>query len=350
MTDVVAEVVEDGIEPTWDFTIDNDQHVFTANGILTHNTPEEAFQSSENRVFSTILVSKVLESTRDSDPVAEEGLFLPGETRVRRGRTGDIEVPVSATWVPREATGFGVGHDFWRIWEHPYSKGGPLPPLNPDFNPEDPKAAAQRDGQYVVAVDSAGDAETSSGEGDFDAIQVIDHRSGRQVAEYRTRCDPDELTRQAHLIAVYYNDAWLAVEKTGNYGVPILLALWLDYGYANLYRRQRATDDKRQKESDRLGWDTQVGTKRVLIALAKELLRTEATGIRSLRLAREMGSYIFLNERGSMGARKGNFDDLLVAWMIAHQVGREKPLMPDKRTGPAPTSWARPIRDTKTGW
>jgi hypothetical protein len=310
-------------------------------------TPEEAFQASENRVFSTVLVSQVVQGARDTDPEGEDGLFLVGGTRTRRGRTGDVEVPLSAIWVPRDKTGFGAGHDFWRIWEHPYSKDGPLPELNPEFGPG--KTAA-RDGQYVVSVDSSGDAETSSGEGDFDAIQVIDHRTGRQVAEYRSRLDPDQLTLESLLAAVYYNNAWLAVEKTGNYGVPILLSLWLDYGYPQLYRRTKAPDDKRQKESDRLGWDTQLATKRILIALAKELLRTQTTGIRSLKLAREMSAYVKLNLAGKMGARKGSFDDLLMAWMIAQQVGREKPLRPDKRTGPAPTSWTRTPRDRATGW
>lgn len=311
-------------------------------------SPEEAFQSSENRVFSTVLVGKVLENTRDTDPLADEGLLRVGESKTRRGRTSDIEVPVSAEWWPREATGFGHGHPFWRVWERPYKRGELLPKLNPDWSEEAPEAI--RDGQYVVSVDSAGDALTNSGEGDWDAIVVIDHRTGRQVAEYRAHRDPDEMAEEAMLAAVYYNRAWLAVEKTGNYGVPILLRVWQDYGYERVYMRKRAADDRRQKESDRLGWDTQVATKRVLIDLAKELLRTGQTGIRSLALAREMSSYIKINDRGSMGARRGSFDDLLMAWMIAHQVAVEMPLLPDKRHGARKTSWVRPPRDSATGW
>lgn len=311
-------------------------------------TPEEAFQASENRVFSTVLVGKVLEDTRDSDPLAEEGLFIPGETRTRRGRVGDIEVPVSVTWVPRDATGFGVGHDFWRIWERPYKAGELLPKLNPDWTEEEKPAI--RDGQYVVTVDSSGDAETSSGEGDWDAIQVIDHRSGCQVAEYRTRCDPDELARQALLAAVFYNRAWLGVE-VNNYGAAIALALQFDYGYEMMYERPRGSmENRKQKASQNLGWLTSEASKRVLIALAKELLRTETTGIRSMKLAREMASFIILNDRGRTGARRGNFDDLLMAWMIAQQIAREKPLLPDKRHGPPKTSWIRPPRDAATGW
>lgn len=299
-------------------------------------TPEEAFQSSEDRVFSALLVEKVVERTRDTDALAEEGILSVGDTRTRRARVGDIEVPLSALWVPREATGFGFGHAFWRVWERPYLKGMALPKLNPEYVEG---AVATRDGQYIVSVDSSGDALTSSGEGDFDAIQVIDHRSGRQVAEYRTRRDPDELALEALLAALYYNGAWLVVEKTGNYGVPILLRLWLDYAYQQVYMRHRAPDDKKQKQSDRLGWDTQVGTKRVLIDLAKELLRTGADGVRSLPLAREMQTYIKLDDRGKSGARKGAFDDLLMSWMIAQQIAREKTLKPEKRTGPPPSSW-----------
>lgn len=51
MVDVVASVELDGVERTYDLTVEGD-HVFSANGILTHNTPIEAFAGSSIGVFS----------------------------------------------------------------------------------------------------------------------------------------------------------------------------------------------------------------------------------------------------------------------------------------------------------
>jgi hypothetical protein len=59
-----------------------------------------------------------------------------------------------------------------------------------------------------------------------------------------------------YLVALYYNEAWLAVEVTG-LGIGVVDALAKDYRYRMLYRRHRAGDDERADARERLlGWST----------------------------------------------------------------------------------------------
>lgn len=334
MWDEVAEVVEDGFEATYDFTMDTEDHLFMAQGIVTHNTPDEAFIASGRQVFSPVLVSKVLDRTRITDPAVPtpvhpgplKGVLTVGQAEHKVSPRGPVEVPISALWVPAQATGFAVDHPFWRVWEPPQEKG-----------------------QYVLAADPASDEEASQGASElaFHAAYVLDHKSLEQVAEYRFRGDPDQFATQIHLGALYFNHAWLAVERTGGWGLSILHKLWVEYRYPKLYFR-RKLDAKEDKMEQRLGWDTQRSSKRMLEDGARQVLREGTHGIKSSILGRELTTYI-RKANGSTGPDKHTQADLLMAWMIAHQVALEKPTRPDTPSGPVSTV-TRPIHNPRLGY
>jgi hypothetical protein len=127
----------------------------------------------------------------------------------------------------------------------------------PDWRP----TSAAPDGQYVVFVDVA-QGSGGTDDGDYSAIQVLDHVTHTQVASYRSRVPMHDLPLLAYLVGLYYNDAWVAVEATG-LGIGVLDALAKDYRYRMLYRRHRAGDDERADARERvLGWYTDVRTKR----------------------------------------------------------------------------------------
>ena len=89
-----------------------------------------------------------------------------------------------------------------------------------------------------------------------------------------------------------------------------------------MYTRRQA-DAPTGNYADRLGWDTTTATKGLLHEEAMQLLREGTHGIRSLRLARQMETYV---RRGSgrTGPIPGARSDLLLAWMIAQTVASEK--------------------------
>jgi alkylation response protein AidB-like acyl-CoA dehydrogenase len=85
------------------------------------------------------------------------------------------------------------------------------------------------------------------------AIEVIDHRTRKQVAEWVGQIDPDLVALQMLLAALYFNRAWVAVEVTGGYGLSIARKLAMDWRYARTYTEQSGTSGWRHGGPDRAG-------------------------------------------------------------------------------------------------
>jgi hypothetical protein len=283
---------------------------------------EEAFIASGKHVFSMHFVSRVLDRVRQTDPdfispdnPGPEIWELEPAARVpRRSIVGMVEVPKGAKWTRCPTPRRRVTEGKWRIWEHP--------------DPGEDGARGERGrppGAYVLFVDAAEGEETTSGEGDFHVIQIIDHRTKRQVAEYRSRIDPDLVAEQAFLAAGHYNHAVVAVEKTGGHGMPIVRKLWRDYRYQPLYKQKVLDQQKDLKSQDRIGWDTNRTTKPLMESGIMELLRESPEVFRSFLLAMELTTYV-RDDRGRTGAEPDAHDDLLMAFAGAQQVAMEFPV------------------------
>lgn len=329
-------------------------------------SPEEAFLSTGKQVFSMKYVSGILDRCERTDPLVpteavpgpDLGLLQPSSIQERKVRAGMVEVPLGTMWVPREASGFGRGHPFWKIWQHPFPGAAALRDQviagELDAGAAEARiAAAARfendieppEGRYVVAVDPASGEETEEGEEAAHAIEVIDHRTKLQVAEYSSRVDPDLVGYEALLVAIYYNRAWLAIERTGGYGISMLNTLWRDMKYPFLYKR-RPIDGTKERDQDRLGWDTNRSSKPLLEDGGRELLRTMRDGIQSRALAGEMTTYV-RDAAGKTGPDPTSFSDRLMAWLIAQQVAQEKvPLAPKSKRRPQMPA----PRNPKTGY
>lgn len=302
-------------------------------------TPEQAFLTTGSKVFDRKQIQVVLRAVRVTDPVVpsgetpgpETGALSATGTRQQVAGGGDIViVPTGAELAP--ATGRAAA---WRVWERPQAEAVDVE--RNEFTPA---------GQYVIGVDVMSGEETPGGDQAWHAIQVINHRTRAQCAEYRSRIDPDELAMQVLLAALWWNNAWVAVEMTGGWGLPVIRKLAIAYKYPFLYARQQL-DARTDKWFDRLGWDTNRATKSLLISGAKEVLRGEP-GIRSRALAGELQTYI-RDARGRTMPEAGKFADLLMAWMIAQEVAQERPLRPDRKTKPTSTN-TRMLTSTVTGW
>jgi hypothetical protein len=252
--------------------------------------PQEAFLSTGQTVFGGILISKAI---RDANvaPEPESVLLEPVSLAVRKTRRGMIDVP-TATKPSDDGP--------WEVWQRPAA-----------------------DGQYIVACDPA------SGESEVDqamfAIVVIDHHTRALCAQLEAQIEPDLIARQILLAALWYGRhrlPWVAIERTGGYGLALIDAVYHEYGYRQMYTRRRQ-DAPTGSYADRIGWDTTRATKGLLHEEAMALLREGTHGIRSGRLARQMETYV---RRGSgrTGPQPGARSDLLLAWMIAQAVASEK--------------------------
>lgn len=269
-------------------------------------SPEEAFIATGRRVFDSKRVKGILVSTRLTDPTSNDpetpaackrAIFTAKNRITRVGPTGDT------VYVPE---GIEVEYNV-PFGQQPFKLWLPDPP---------------KDRHYVIGVDVAsGIMPEGNKEPDYSTIQVIDHQSREQVAEYKAHIEPLPLADLVYMAAKHFNDAWVAVEVTGSHGLPTARRLYFDYGYPFMYVR-RSHDSRAERMENRIGWSTDVRTKPILEATAEELLRLENHGIRSRALAEEMLTYV-RNERGKTGAEPGKHDDLLIAWMIAQQVANE---------------------------
>jgi hypothetical protein len=288
-------------------------------------SPEEAFIASGKQVFSPALVSVVMDRCRKTDPEVltseapgpEIGMLEPTGWKQARTTRGLIEVPSGVEWKPRYPLPVRrVREEAWRVFEHPVSgdEGG------------------VKRGQYVAMLDPAEGEETASGENAYHAITVIDHRTRMLVAEFQSRIDPDLVGVQLYLAALYWNNALIAVEKTGGYGLSILRQVNRDYRYPRVYR-QKVLDKAKDGGpfEDRLGWDTNRATKALIEDGLKELIRKQPEVFRSWLLAHQLTTYV-KDSKGKTGPEANAFSDLLMSFGIGEQIAQEWPVPTNART------------------
>lgn len=281
---------------------------------------EEAFLATGKQVFSPVLVQKVLNRCEDEQP--ELGLIKPQRWEKAMHRRREIEIPRDPLWVPQSEVDAEthLSTPWWRRWEPPQERREEID---------------QPAGQYIASLDSASGEETESGDPDSFAIEIIDHRTLKQVAEWTVQSyDADLVAQELFLAAWLYNRAWVGIETTGGYGLSIANIMWRKWRYPKIYFR-RPAERKGEKQEKRLGWNTGTDTKPLLVDNAHQLLRRGRDGIRSAALAGEMLTFV-KDEKGRMGAEEDEHDDLLMAWMIAEYIADEKPLERDKKQKQSP--------------
>lgn len=288
------------------------------------STLEEAFLATSGQVFSQAMVARA--RTRAAElPAPTDGLYRIDESLEVKRRGQTITVPKSAIWVPRsdhDTERDGIVRAWWNVWEQP-DPGVPEEAATPD-------KPARPPGRYVVVTDpSSGEQLADPGQA-YSAIQVLNHRTREQAAEYRSREDPDVIALKAMLAALHYNGAWLTPEVTGGYGDSMALKIWKDWRYPFVYFRPKSPTDRTDKKSDRLGWQTTLKTLPMLIDWGKELLRTEQHGIRSFALLDQFGYYV-RDDKGKTGPEEGETVDLLLAWLIAQFLCHEIPVRSERR-------------------
>jgi hypothetical protein len=271
------------------------------------STPEEAFIGSGNHVFSLAYMNAAMRDAEQA-PAPQLAVLTATATKVRKLLDGEVEVPTAVTSVPKAATGFPETHHFWEIWTPPAP-----------------------DGQYLVAVDPAGDVETTEeSQNAFNAVQVIDHSTGEQVAQWEARTNHDLVAMEIFKAGLFYNEAWVSVEVTGGYGIAIAVTLlWKRLGYRRLYSRPRVETRQQTQTKDRLGFSTDRRTKPMMEAGFAELLREGHHGIRSPRLAGQLFTYVKDEKNETRhGPEPGSHSDLLLAYMQAQMLRQLIPLRP----------------------
>jgi len=168
--------------------------------------------------------------------------------------------------------------------------------------------------RYIMGVDvSRGDSE------DFSAINIIDFDDREQVLEYIGKMPPDDLAAIAYKWGMFY-ECFIVVDITGGMGIATARKLQ-EMGYKNLFidgintQNVWAYDAKMMDKIPGINFNN----KRTQIVAAFEEQVRHGFIVKSVRLANEMNTFVFLN--GRPDHMKGTHDDSIMSIAISMYVG-----------------------------
>ncbi len=170
--------------------------------------------------------------------------------------------------------------------------------------------------EYAIGGDTAGEGS------DYFVADVIDAKTGEQVAKLRHQFDADQYTRQMYCLGKYFKDALIGIEANFD-SYPIMELQRL--GYPKQYVRT-AQDTYTGKTEKRFGFKTTSLTRPTIISRLIEIVREHCEMINSKDTLEELLT-IIRNERGRIEAPQGGHDDQMMSLAIAHHI-REQVVFP----------------------
>ena len=172
-------------------------------------------------------------------------------------------------------------------------------------------APALRGATYVMGVDVADGGE----DGDYSCVEVFRALKApyvaEQVAEWHGHLDPYNFAHVVERLGRMYNEALAAIE-TNAHGLATQQELQKTYW--NLYQASHL-DRYDSKLTTKLGWETSVRTKKLLISFATHCISDLNIVIRSSALVRECMTFV-RDKNDSASAKGSGYDDRVMAMMI----------------------------------
>ena len=163
--------------------------------------------------------------------------------------------------------------------------------------------------KFAIGGDTAGEGS------DYFVADVIDAKTGEQVAKLRQQFDADLYTKQMYCLGRYYRDALIGIEANFD-SYPIMELQRL--GYINQYARE-APDTYTGKVEKRFGFKTTSLTRPTAISRLIEIVREHCDTINDKETLEELLT-IVRNEKGRIEAPEGGHDDQMMSLAIAHQI------------------------------
>ena len=163
--------------------------------------------------------------------------------------------------------------------------------------------------QYCIGGDTAGEGS------DYFVGQVLDAKTGEQVAVLKQQFDADQYTRQIYCLGKYYGWALVGIESNfDTYPIMELQRL----GYPNQYVRE-SIDTYTGKTKKSFGFKTTSLTRPTAISRLIEIVREHCYLLNDKATLEELLT-IIRNEKGRIEAPQGGHDDMMMALAIAYQV------------------------------
>lgn len=184
---------------------------------------------------------------------------------------------------------------------------------------------------YVIGVDPASGRSASAENLDYAAAVVLDRETGDQCAVYHARIPPEDLAQDMAELGRLYNNALVAVERTGD-GGTVMLMMQVANQYANIYKHRdwwkrdwvrqtggggAAKGGNKFREIE--GWPTSVKTRPIMLNRVAIVIRQTPELIHDVDFVKECLTFV-RDEDGKPQAAEGTHDDLVMAMAIANAV------------------------------
>lgn len=233
--------------------------------------PEEAFISSGQCIFDTEILIQRLNEVQKQRPL-KIGYFTYDEEAIINGQMKNIQ------WVNDKK-------GYIKIYELPNLK------------------------KYCIGGDTAGDGSDSF------IGQVLDAKTGNQVAILSHQMDSDIYARQMYCLGKYYKNALVGIETNyDSYPQKEMERL----GYNNFYLRERE-DKITGRLEKKYGFSTNKITRPIIINDLVRIARDCPQTINDEETINEMLVFV-KNESGRPEAQIGFHDDRVMALAIAHHI------------------------------
>lgn len=248
LEDTVLSVCDIGIHPVYDLHVDHNSHIFSANGVASHNTPSEAFIATGSPAF-----------THEELTFAENSIKPP----IHRGLIqADLNGRMRFELVPEA----GESDPLVQLWEFP-----------------------QENAHYFAGVDTARGEETNITPGDYAAITVWNAETGVMAATYMSRVSPEKIAKLASDIGRFFNDAVLNVELN-NLGYVVMRELRDRLYYPNQYLWKGRDDKFNGKAGTAFGFETTERYRKMMFNLFRTALYRREVTPRSKEFVRQMAA------------------------------------------------------------
>lgn len=160
---------------------------------------------------------------------------------------------------------------------------------------------------YVIGADTAGEGS------DWFVAQVLDNRTGEQVAVLRKQMDEDMFVKQVYCLGRWYNDALIAPETNfSTFPVRELQRL----RYPRMFVRD-SIDDYGKRTTRTFGFRTDTKSRPVIIAELVRVVREHPEVLNDIDTIGEMLTFV-RDENFKPCAEEGAHDDCVMSLAIAH--------------------------------
>lgn len=173
--------------------------------------------------------------------------------------------------------------------------------------------------RYVIGADPATGRTVNNEDTDFCAAVVIDLETGEEQAAYHARVTPEDFAFDLADLGRYYNNATIAVERTGD-GGTVILTLKGDCAYHAVYNHKEWFKRER-KVVEVEGFPTTMKTRPIACNFLNRFIDDHPDLIHDSEFISE--ALVFVrNEKGKPEAMQGCHDDRVSARWIAYSARR----------------------------